>query len=199
MRHAARPQIRENQKMLASLAGASRGQVVGPPRHQAPSSVRAGSVGEGGEALDAADRGEWPRKRSLELRPEIQRARQRTRVGGRHGDDRAWPWLRRGEERFMWDRAKSRVAKKGDFSSCEARIVGMRPGGCPNSARRVNYTMNPQRTKGPTGTVHSPPRPPTVVSDERLRVRALQRWENEGGRIPRGPKTVEDARAKGPR
>ena len=56
--------------------------------------------------------------------------------------------------------------------------------------------MNPQRTFSP-GQTASPRRPnPEKLREEKAKARALQRWENEGGKVLRAPKSTEDDRKK---
>jgi hypothetical protein len=59
--------------------------------------------------------------------------------------------------------------------------------------------MNPQRAKTPRDIANS--RRPTSdpLSDEKMKARAIQRWENEGGRTLPKAKSTEDARKKQPR
>ena len=56
--------------------------------------------------------------------------------------------------------------------------------------------MSPQRTPSP-GQTASPRRPnPDKLREEKAKARALQRWENEGGKVLRVPKSTEDDRRK---
>ena len=63
----------------------------------------------------------------------------------------------------------------------------------------VNFEMKPQRDQTPRNTVNSQRITPEALREEKMKARALMRWENEGGKILRRSKDAEDSRKKHPR
>ena len=59
--------------------------------------------------------------------------------------------------------------------------------------------MNPPRVPTPRDAMNQRRPAHEALRDEKAKARALQRWENEGGKVSRALKSAEDARKKQPR